>query len=661
MENKTLNIPTLPSKVDSDVRRAFAAVTAWFNGTSAAGGIVTASSLPDVLSRNPATEGLFNGAIPPQIQNLVVTGAFGTIILSWDDPRFKHLAYVEVVRNTVDDLGTAQKIGTTVSTLYADTPPNASASVTYYYWVRPISKANIEGPYNATAGTPGHTATDPEYALEVLTGQLTASQLHRDVNRILDSVENALPQGIAYNVIQTNDAVKNQLKVQSILSAKAAANYAAIEVEQLVRASTIAPDYSPTGSYGAKKCVMYEGVLYRNTSGATISNAGTWTGTGWTAITVDLYASYGIKLDVNGKVAGFAMDNDGTLSKMIVSVDEFAVARPVQFTEAGMVPVTEGHTPVENDEWAKPDGSVWKYLSSVWVQQVGHAVPIAVLTSRQEITPGVWLDPGVYIDGASINNLSVRRAAIALLAVDSAQMAEAAVVESKIADGAVTNLKIGDTIQSTVYVPGSGGVGWLIDKAGTIRGQGIIVEDASITTAKIGEAAVDTLRIAGGAVTSPTSGGSVTSFSLTPQTYNTDTWTTVLTVSVTITDEDVASTNKTPFHAQGDCKIYLLGDLTDGGINRVSSFEVRMFGRETSEASGSYHLYDDHFAYVSALTSPLQSMTRAAHLSFTGVFTPTVAGTYHIDFQIRNVIRSSEGWACSGWILPNMLVMGARR
>lgn len=1017
------NIPSLSSKVDPEVRKAIDAVKSWLAKSTADGGFITKGSLSENLSAtSPEVAALFSGIIPPQVQHLEATGAFASIILSWDDPRFAAMAYVGVYRNTLDDLGTAQLIGTTISTLYADTPPNASISVDYYYWVRAVSTAGVEGPFNSTAGTPGSTATDPAYALEILTDRITSSQLHNDlisridvssvptmglslltellasmdvlsgeaqlsqvltqasaiqqtvkeeINRgiavaqeatdrahaILDeqtargiaiaaeatdrnilasqllgadgtsntsgliynerftrsSATNSLaqqisllsagveggfdpyqtyyfdttaegwigsgcivsqsggwveqvsvssapallektglllqgskyatvkfrikrlagsgwgfsvdyqtatgwvtgknvttetvavgdtatltvdfsdttawtgntitgirvksgittadrfsfdwiavgrqapavsvaafqseqqaraeaelaeaqareslstklvgqadPTGLTINTVSAglifdeksarseNDqsqverigfleatvdnvdtgvaatarefglvkltvdnsttgvaalgqkiesldadvngpdtgafakiAVEQQVRAdlekslteetsktistfgpsgeallsqivagaisggvtaaaiieeqktrataieaetlrtdsllatladdtghaitalitaeqqarataiqaeatqrqalavliadaqaiivaeqravatktnaeayqRGLLAATVGGHSTAIAIEQQVRTSTVAPDYSPTGSYAAKKCVIHSGQLYRNTSGVTITNAGAWTGTGWTAITADLYASYGVKLDVDGKVAGFGMDNDGTLSKMIVSVDEFAVARPVQFTGAA-APVGM----VEGNEWAKPDGSVWRYgttglvvdgtgqdilttgLALDWHRQAGHAVPIAVLTSRMEITPGVWLDPGVYIDGASINNLSVKRAAIALLAVDSAQIADAAIVTEKIAKLAVTSELVADTIGSgyvngsgvwvPTYVAGpaaSGGFGWEIDSVtGTIKGVGLVVEDATITTAKLG-------------------------------------------------------------------------------------------------------------------------------------------------------------------------------
>ncbi len=183
------NIPALSTKVDTEVRRAFDALKGWLVIASSSGGIVTQESLVGDMASNPELTALFDGTIPPQIQNFTVVGAFAKIMLEWDDPRYLYLSFVEVYRNTTDDLGTAQKIGTTNATLYADAPPNSSAAVDYYYWVRCVSKSGVRGPYNATAGTAGRTALDPTYALQVLSGQLTTSELHNDLNGRINLID----------------------------------------------------------------------------------------------------------------------------------------------------------------------------------------------------------------------------------------------------------------------------------------------------------------------------------------------------------------------------------------------------------------------------------------------------------------------------------------
>jgi uncharacterized protein YjbI with pentapeptide repeats len=88
---------------------------------------------------------------PPAPVNLTAVSAALTVILEWDDPQYANLAYAEIWRSTTNDLGAAVRIGTTVSFLYADAV--GAGSITYYYWVRLVSKKDIVGAYNSLIGT----------------------------------------------------------------------------------------------------------------------------------------------------------------------------------------------------------------------------------------------------------------------------------------------------------------------------------------------------------------------------------------------------------------------------------------------------------------------------------------------------------------------------
>jgi hypothetical protein len=178
MPTQSPNIPALSSKVDSEVRKALGAIKDWFTGVSANGGVVSSidlsTSLAGMISGNSGLSAMFDGSIPPALLGFSATGGFRTIMLEWNDPIYKYFGYVEIYRNTIDDIGTAQLIGTTQSTMYADLPPNASLSVNYWYWARVVSVSGIKGPYNASAGTLAHTANDPGYMIDLLSKSLDA-------------------------------------------------------------------------------------------------------------------------------------------------------------------------------------------------------------------------------------------------------------------------------------------------------------------------------------------------------------------------------------------------------------------------------------------------------------------------------------------------------
>lgn len=102
-------------------------------------------------------EGPANYTIPPAPTGLVVAAGMGLNGLQWDDPSkaYGNHSITEVWRADTDNIGVAQRIGTTDFFLYSDSI--GDTNVTYYYWIRFVSKAGREGPFNATAGTSGTT------------------------------------------------------------------------------------------------------------------------------------------------------------------------------------------------------------------------------------------------------------------------------------------------------------------------------------------------------------------------------------------------------------------------------------------------------------------------------------------------------------------------
>ena len=115
--------------------------------------------------------------IPSIITGLSVSGGLNRVLVDMNWPIYAGHAYVEIWRNTSDDITTAGRVGTTSqgSGLYAD--PVSSANATYYYWVRAVNRIDDKGPFNDNAGTEVTTAIDVEVVLDLLAEEITSSQL----------------------------------------------------------------------------------------------------------------------------------------------------------------------------------------------------------------------------------------------------------------------------------------------------------------------------------------------------------------------------------------------------------------------------------------------------------------------------------------------------
>jgi len=135
---------------------------------------------------------LYDATPPPAPTGLVTAGALTTIMLQWDTPGYGNHAHTEIWRAATDNLGVAALIGTASGVLYAD---SVDAGSSYFYWARFVSRASIEGAYNATAGVNGTTSQDPTELLAILTDQITSSQLHATLGsriNLIDAVNTGL-------------------------------------------------------------------------------------------------------------------------------------------------------------------------------------------------------------------------------------------------------------------------------------------------------------------------------------------------------------------------------------------------------------------------------------------------------------------------------------
>lgn len=117
----------------------------------------------------------WSGVQPPHAPlNVSGSGAFHTIVLSWDAPTYRGHSFAEVWRAEDDNLGHAVRVGTTLANVYADAVGKGFSA---YYWVRFVNKNAMEGPYQGTAGLHATTSRDVQDILDELQGKIEASHL----------------------------------------------------------------------------------------------------------------------------------------------------------------------------------------------------------------------------------------------------------------------------------------------------------------------------------------------------------------------------------------------------------------------------------------------------------------------------------------------------
>jgi len=143
--------------------------------------------------------------IPSIITGLSVSGGLNRVLIAMNWPIYAGHAYVEIWRNTSDDITTAGRVGTTSqgSGLYAD--PVSSANATYYYWVRAVNRIDDKGPFNDNAGTQAITAVDVDVILDLLAEEITSSQLAQS----LAAPINNLPANTQSEFIAVQNQINN--------------------------------------------------------------------------------------------------------------------------------------------------------------------------------------------------------------------------------------------------------------------------------------------------------------------------------------------------------------------------------------------------------------------------------------------------------------------
>lgn len=282
-------IPTISSKATpAEVQRFARAVKLFLEQ----GGFSTqvATQISTALdSYTPPDTGTETDLTPPGApSNLVVTGGFNHILMTWDSAA--NARYYQVYRNTADNLAEAVAVSPLLqTTMWVDIPPDSSLSTVYYYWVRGISASFVVGPFNATAGTSGSTADEPGYILEILANEITESELYQTLNDRIDLIDTP-STGLVAKAAELQDQIDT--------------------INANVADLLLTPDYDNATTYNDGDVVKYNGSLYaanQTTTGNLPTDATYW----------DMIGNYATLGDA---VAGLAA-NISSLDSQVTTID----------------------------------------------------------------------------------------------------------------------------------------------------------------------------------------------------------------------------------------------------------------------------------------------------------------------------------------------------
>ena len=423
--------------------------------------------------------------LPPALANIAATGILFGYRLNWNFPAVGALdtAYTEIEISSTSNGANAAQLGLFAYPTDTHEIQGMQPNLTRWFRGRLIDRIGNIGPWSARVSAT--TSADASAVLDILSGKITETQLAQDLATKIDRIDefdgdvsdiiqavNNLEDGFTQERserIAGDEQVLNQLTAYKLSNDQAVA--AVVEEVELIVGDQQIMSSKIDGVYAQVNPKLIGST--EDLIGSTEGFAGVWsiqsaliegdmaqaqrtdivqTQLNDNVATVQevsesvngLYAQKYIKLDVNGKVAGWGGANDGIESNFIVNFDSFAIGsgnnasypfifRNTPFTD----PVTGAVFPVS------------AYLKSAMMDyqsvKTSHIEDLAVKTAKID---------NLAVKTAQIDNLAVTEGKIANLAVDTLKIKDNAVTVpvSAFAEVAI-QVGAGYTTIQTLYVP----------------------------------------------------------------------------------------------------------------------------------------------------------------------------------------------------------------
>ncbi|QKJ16229.1 phage tail tip fiber protein [Yersinia kristensenii] len=113
-------------------------------------------------------------SFPTQPRNFKANGGFSAVLLEWDMPNYRGHSITEVYRSTEDNLANAVMVASSAAAVYGDPVDPGWQG---FYWIRFVNSAGVEGPFNASKGTPAKTAVDIDELIDLINKEINDSPL----------------------------------------------------------------------------------------------------------------------------------------------------------------------------------------------------------------------------------------------------------------------------------------------------------------------------------------------------------------------------------------------------------------------------------------------------------------------------------------------------
>ncbi|MDM5083748.1 DUF1983 domain-containing protein [Aeromonas rivipollensis] len=117
--------------------------------------------------------------------NVIANGAFHTVLVEWDPPKYRGHAHAEIWRTEESNQSDAVLVGTTSANLFSDA---IGKGAKFYYWVRFVNGADNKGPFQGVNGVVAETSRDVQDILDELQGKIEGSHLAQELLKPIQDV-----------------------------------------------------------------------------------------------------------------------------------------------------------------------------------------------------------------------------------------------------------------------------------------------------------------------------------------------------------------------------------------------------------------------------------------------------------------------------------------